>query len=101
MRQLIRSLARERDAQDLIEYALMASVIALGVLIAMHGAVLGLNTQYTAIGTQLTGASGADASGGAGNSGSGGSGNNGNGNNNGNNGHHAGGGNSGNGQGNQ
>jgi pilus assembly protein Flp/PilA len=41
----------ETDGQDLIEYAMLAAIIALGVTAAMSGVKTALSGQYNAIST--------------------------------------------------
>ncbi len=41
----------ESDGQDLIEYALLAAIIALGVTTAMRGVRTALQNQFNAIST--------------------------------------------------
>jgi pilus assembly protein Flp/PilA len=50
----MRQFARETSGQDLIEYALLAGTIALGVAAAMAGVRAALNTQFSNISTTLT-----------------------------------------------
>ncbi len=57
MKKLFTRLVRETEGQDLIEYALLAATIALGVTVAMQGVRTALQTQFTAIGTSITSAS--------------------------------------------
>ena len=51
---LFARFARESDGQDLIEYALLAAVIALGVTGAMMFLREQLNTEFSNIGNSIT-----------------------------------------------
>jgi pilus assembly protein Flp/PilA len=51
--QIIRTLHNEESGQDLIEYALVAALIALGSVAAMTTLGTALNTAFTAITTAL------------------------------------------------
>ncbi len=57
MRNLIRRFVRETEGQDLIEYALLAAIIALGVIAAMTGVRDALNTQFNNISSTIAGGS--------------------------------------------
>jgi pilus assembly protein Flp/PilA len=48
-------LSRE-EGQDLIEYALLCSLIALGAVVSMRGLATDINTAFGSIGTTLNGA---------------------------------------------
>ena len=54
MRKLFRKFVAETEGQDLIEYALLASVIALGVTAAMMYLRNQLNTEFSNIGNSVT-----------------------------------------------
>jgi Flp pilus assembly pilin Flp len=54
MKKLFTRLVRETEGQDLIEYALLAATIALGVTVAMQAVRTALQTQFTSIGTSIT-----------------------------------------------
>jgi Flp pilus assembly pilin Flp len=54
MKALVKRLISESDGQDLIEYALLASVIALGVTAAMMFLRDQLNTEFSNIGNSIT-----------------------------------------------
>jgi Flp pilus assembly pilin Flp len=54
MKALLKRLVRETDGQDLIEYALLASVIALGVTAAMMFLRNQLTTEFSNIGNSIT-----------------------------------------------
>src|SRR5689334_21161127 len=57
MTSLLVRLRRERRAQDLVEYALIAAIIALGVLTTIQGVTTALSAQYTSVADQVGGAS--------------------------------------------
>jgi Flp pilus assembly pilin Flp len=54
MKTLFKRFVRETEGQDLIEYALLASVIALGVTAAMIFLRSQLNTEFSNIGNSIT-----------------------------------------------
>jgi len=54
MRILFSRILAEEEGQDLIEYALLAATIALGVTVAMTAVKTALQTEFTAIGTAIT-----------------------------------------------
>jgi len=54
MKKLFTKFVSETDGQDLIEYALLASVIALGVTAAMMFVRDQLNTEFSNIGNSIT-----------------------------------------------
>ena len=54
MKTLFEKFVRETEGQDLIEYALLASVIALGVTAAMMYLRNQLNTEFSNIGNSIT-----------------------------------------------
>jgi pilus assembly protein Flp/PilA len=49
MTKLLSRFVSETEGQDLIEYALLAAIIALGVITAMAGVRSALNTQFSNI----------------------------------------------------
>ena len=53
MKKLFSRLVRETEGQDLIEYALLAATIALGVTTAMGLVKNALNNQFNAISTSV------------------------------------------------
>jgi len=57
MKALLRKLVVETDGQDLIEYALLAATIALGALAGMRAVRDAVNTEFSSIGSSITGAS--------------------------------------------
>jgi Flp pilus assembly pilin Flp len=54
MKKLFKKFVSEANGQDLIEYALLASVIALGVTAAMMFLRNQLNTEFSNIGNSIT-----------------------------------------------
>ncbi len=49
MKTLLARFVRETEGQDLIEYALLAAIIALGVTAAMSGVKTALSGQFNSI----------------------------------------------------
>jgi pilus assembly protein Flp/PilA len=58
MSQVIARLWRDESGQDLIEYALVAALIALGAVASMKTVSTAIGGAFTQIETQLTGALG-------------------------------------------
>ena len=54
MKTLLKKFVRDAEGQDLIEYALLASVIALGVTSAMLFLKEQLNSEFSSIGSSIT-----------------------------------------------
>jgi pilus assembly protein Flp/PilA len=54
IKQILFNLVREESGQDLIEYALVAALIALGSVAAMNGLATSIGTAFTTVGTKLT-----------------------------------------------
>jgi Flp pilus assembly pilin Flp len=54
MKKLFKKFVSDTHGQDLIEYALLASVIALGVTAAMMFVRDQLNTEFSNIGNSIT-----------------------------------------------
>jgi pilus assembly protein Flp/PilA len=50
---LLRKLLQEDSGQDLIEYALIAALIALAAITAMKGLTNKINSEFNAIGNSL------------------------------------------------
>jgi len=50
----LKNLYHEEKGQDLIEYALVAALIALGAVTAMQGVATGLNNAFSSISSSLT-----------------------------------------------
>jgi Flp pilus assembly pilin Flp len=57
MKKLFCKFVCETEGQDLIEYALLAATIALGALAGMRAVRDAVNTEFSSIGTSITGAS--------------------------------------------
>jgi Flp pilus assembly pilin Flp len=57
MKSLVLRFVREEEGQDLIDYAFLAVFIALAVTVGIQAVAEGLNTQFTAIGSKVSGAS--------------------------------------------
>jgi pilus assembly protein Flp/PilA len=57
MRKLFVRLFVETEGQDLIEYALLGAVVALGALVGMRALAGGINQEFSNISTSLTSAS--------------------------------------------
>ena len=49
-------LLRDESGQDLIEYALVAALIALGAIAAMNGVAQGISTAFSAVSSDLSSA---------------------------------------------
>jgi pilus assembly protein Flp/PilA len=56
LNQLLSSFLRDESGQDLIEYALVAAIIALGATAAMTSLAGSINTAFSKIGSSLTSA---------------------------------------------
>lgn len=50
---LLRKLYQEDSGQDLIEYALIAALIALGAIVAMKGLSNKIGSEFNTIGSSL------------------------------------------------
>jgi pilus assembly protein Flp/PilA len=57
MKAFVTKFVRDGEGQDLIEYALLAATIALGVFAAMSAVKDALNTEFTNIASSITSAS--------------------------------------------
>ena len=57
MRKLFRKFVYETEGQDLIEYALLAAIVALGATAGMIALAGGINTEFGKISSSLTTAS--------------------------------------------
>ena len=53
---IFKNLLRDESGQDLIEYALVAALIALGAITAMKGLAGGISTAFATISNDLTSA---------------------------------------------
>lgn len=56
MWKLLKSLRQDESGQDLIEYALVAALIALGAVTTMTSVSTAIKTAFTSISTQLSSA---------------------------------------------
>jgi pilus assembly protein Flp/PilA len=56
MLKLLQNLHREESGQDLIEYALVAALIAFAAVAAMQGLANSINNAFSIIGSKLTSA---------------------------------------------
>ena len=50
------NLLRDESGQDLIEYALVAALIALGAIAAMNNVATGISNAFSAVSSNLTSA---------------------------------------------
>ena len=57
MRKLMRRLWREEDGQDLVEYALLMTLIALASIVGMKSLASAINSAFLSAATSLTGTS--------------------------------------------
>lgn len=57
MKTAIKRLLAETDGQDLIEYALLAALIALAAITAMTSLGQAINTKFQSVSSSLTNAS--------------------------------------------
>ena len=55
-RHILSSVMSDESGQDLIEYALVAALIALGATAAMNTLATTISTAFTTVGTKLTNA---------------------------------------------
>lgn len=53
---ILYNLLRDESGQDLIEYALVAALIALGSIAAMNGLATGISNVFSSISSDLTSA---------------------------------------------
>jgi len=53
MKQLLKSLLNDESGQDLIEYALVAALIALVAITGLNGLASSINAEFTKIGGDL------------------------------------------------
>lgn len=53
MRVLVKSLLHDESGQDLIEYALIAALIALVAITGLNGLSTKINSEFTKIGSDL------------------------------------------------
>ena len=52
----LKNLLRDESGQDLIEYALVAALIALGAIVAMKTVATGIGTAFNSVSSTLTSA---------------------------------------------
>ena len=57
MKKFVLRLLNDTEGQDLIEYALLAALIALAAITAMQNLGTAINTKFGSVSTSLTGAS--------------------------------------------
>ena len=57
MKNLVARFVRDEEGQDLIEYSLLAALIAVACIAAMKALAVNINGIFTSIGTALTAAS--------------------------------------------
>jgi len=53
---ILQNLFRDESGQDLIEYALVAALIALGAIAAMNGLASGISNAFSTISSNITSA---------------------------------------------
>ena len=53
IRRIVRWMLVEESGQDLIEYALVAALIALGAIVAMKGLSNKISNEFNAVGNSL------------------------------------------------
>jgi len=56
MLNLLRNLHQDESGQDLIEYALVAALIAFAAVTAMQGLATSINSAFSVIGSKLSSA---------------------------------------------
>ena len=54
MKNLIARFIKEEEGQDLIEYALLAALIALAAIVGMQALATAINGKFSQVGTQLS-----------------------------------------------
>jgi pilus assembly protein Flp/PilA len=57
LRKLLSRLLSETEGQDLIEYALLGALVALGAVAGMQALAGGINAEFSSVSTSLVGAS--------------------------------------------
>jgi pilus assembly protein Flp/PilA len=57
MKNLLLRLVNETEGQDLIEYALLAALVALGAIVGMQALAGGINSKFSDVSASLAGAS--------------------------------------------
>ncbi len=53
---ILHHILRDESGQDLIEYALVAALIALGAIAAMNNVAVGISTAFSAVSSDLSSA---------------------------------------------
>ena len=53
---ILKNLFRDESGQDLIEYALVAALIALGAIAGMHSTATGISKAFSTLSSDLTSA---------------------------------------------
>lgn len=53
MKQLMKKFMNEESGQDLIEYALIAALIALAAITAMKGLATNISTEFNTVGSSV------------------------------------------------
>ena len=56
MKNLVNRFVREEEGQDLIEYSLLAALVAVACILAMNALATDINEIFAAIGAALDGA---------------------------------------------
>jgi pilus assembly protein Flp/PilA len=56
MKMTLNNLLRDESGQDLIEYALVAALIALGAVAAMNGVATGISNAFSSVSSNLNAA---------------------------------------------
>jgi pilus assembly protein Flp/PilA len=56
VKQILSNLLNDESGQDLIEYALVACIIALGATVAMTSLATTISSAFTSVGTKLSAA---------------------------------------------
>jgi pilus assembly protein Flp/PilA len=52
--QTLRDVLKEEDGQDMVEYAVVMGLIALGATVSMKALATTIGTAFTSVGTKLT-----------------------------------------------
>jgi pilus assembly protein Flp/PilA len=53
MKQIVRGFLKDESGQDLIEYALVAAIIALGAVVAMSTLASNIATEFNNVGSSV------------------------------------------------
>jgi pilus assembly protein Flp/PilA len=53
VKEILRSFVQDESGQDLIEYALIAALIALVAISGLNGLASSINSEFTAVGADL------------------------------------------------